>query len=131
MIVQSDQPASVAEYLGLRDAAGMGGYPEKAARIGLAQGLHGTWFRDAEGQLVAMGRLIGDGGCFAQVTDIAVHPDHQRQGLGTQVMAALMDWAETNLPKGCYMSLIADPGAEHLYAKFGFTERYGMARYLR
>jgi GNAT superfamily N-acetyltransferase len=78
-----------------------------------------------------MGRLIGDGGCFAQITDIAVHPDHQRQGLGTQVMAALMGWAEANLPKGCYISLIADPGAENLYAKFGFTERYGMARYLR
>ncbi|WP_373454357.1 hypothetical protein [Cereibacter changlensis] len=27
-----------------------------------------------------MGRLIGDGGCFFQIVDIAVDPSHQGQG---------------------------------------------------
>ncbi|MFD2882298.1 hypothetical protein ACFTAO_51075 [Paenibacillus rhizoplanae] len=29
-----------------------------------------------------MGRVIGDGGCFFQVTDIAVKPSFQGRGLG-------------------------------------------------
>ncbi|MBF9036883.1 GNAT family N-acetyltransferase [Rhodobacterales bacterium HKCCE2091] len=128
MIDFDGAPASVAEYLALRSAAGLSPYDPDAARIGLSATLHGTWGRDADGALVAMGRLVGDGGCFAQVTDIAVRPDRQRQGLGRAVMTRLMDWAGANLPAGCYLSLIADPGAERLYESFGFELRTGMAR---
>ncbi|MBV7393906.1 GNAT family N-acetyltransferase [Mameliella sediminis] len=124
----SDRAASVDEYLGLRAAAGMGAYTPEAARIGLANGLHAVWLRDEAGRLIGMGRLVGDGGCFAQVTDIAVHPDWQRRGLGGRIMTALMDWAAGQLPSGCYISLIADPGAEALYQKHGFDFRTGMAR---
>ena len=67
-----------------------------------------------------MGRVVGDGGCNFEVVDIAVHPDYQRQGLGTLVMAAIMSYIETNAPKSAYVSLIADNHASALYAKFGF-----------
>ncbi|MEM9756707.1 MAG: GNAT family N-acetyltransferase [Pseudomonadota bacterium] len=127
MIAESTRAATAEEYTELREVAGMGVAPVATARIGLAGTLHAVWLRDEGGALVAMGRLIGDGGCFAQVTDIAVRPDLQRRGLGTQVMTGLMTWARANLPTGCYVSLIADPGAEHLYAKFGFTSRHGMS----
>lgn len=40
---------------------------------------------------MAMGRIIGDGGCFCQVVDMAVLPSYQGQGLGAPIMAALMD----------------------------------------
>ena len=130
MIAPSDRAASVEEYLGLRRAAGMGDFPAENAAIALSATLHGVWFRDPEARLRAMGRLIGGGGCFAQITDIAVDPDYQRQGWGTKVMQTLMTWAERELPRRCYVSLIADPGAERLYEKFGFGLRTGMARYL-
>ena len=32
--------------------------------------------------VIAIGCLIGDGALFLQVVDIAVHPAHQRKGLG-------------------------------------------------
>ena len=121
--------ASVAEYRALRDLAGLGEFSEHASEVALRNTLHGVWLREG-GDLVGMGRLIGDGACFAQVTDIAVHPAFQRMGLGTRIMAGLMTWASENLPSGCYISLIADPGAEHLYEKFGFSSRNGMARTL-
>lgn len=124
----SDRPASIEEYLTLREDAGMGGYKFEAAQRGLANGLHGVWLRDETGRLIAMGRLVGDGGCFAQVTDIVVNPEFQRRGYGKRIMTALMDWAEGNLAEGCYVSLIADPGAEALYEAFGFEYRTGMAR---
>ena len=67
-----------------------------------------------------MGRVIGDGGCFYQVVDIAVHPDYQRQGIGFQVMARLMEQLRSNAPASAYVSLIADGEACRLYEKFGF-----------
>ena len=124
----SDRPATVAEYRGLRDATELSAFSEDASKQALDRSLHAVWMRDAEGALIAMGRLIGDGACFVQVTDIAVHPDHQGQGLGTQIMQALVTWMDAHLPQGCYVSLIADPGAERLYEKFGFEPRNGMAR---
>ncbi|MBT8460712.1 MAG: GNAT family N-acetyltransferase [Boseongicola sp.] len=122
----SEAPASVREYCDLRDASGLGAFPEENARIGLSNTLTGVWLRE-EGPLIAMARIIGDGGCFAQVTDVAVHPDFQRQGLGAKVMAEILKQAHERLPKNLYLSLIADPGAENLYVKFDFEPRHGMS----
>ncbi|MEL6644444.1 MAG: GNAT family N-acetyltransferase [Pseudomonadota bacterium] len=123
----SDSVPSIAEFRGLRVAAGLSDFGEEATRISLSNSQHGVWLRDT-GTLIAMGRLIGDGGAFAQVTDIAVHPNWQRQGLGHRIMTELMAWADANLPTGAYISLIADAGAERLYERHGFTHRTGMAR---
>lgn len=120
-------PLSVEEYLELRRLAGMSAFSPEAARIGLLNSLCIVTAK-ADGQLIAMGRMVGDGGGFAQVTDVAVRPSHQRNGLGTGVMTRLMAWADSNLLRGCYISLIADPGAEDLYEHFGFQARTGMSR---
>lgn len=69
-----------------------------------------------------MGRLVGDGGCFFQVTDIAVDPDHQGRGLGKLIMAGIMEYVDSELPKTAYVSLIADVPANKLYEKVGFAE---------
>ncbi len=100
----------------------------EATEIALRNTLHAVWIRDEAGQLVAMARLSGDGGCFAVVTDVAVHPEVQRQGLGLRVMRTLMQWADENLPSGTIISLIADEGADALYRKVGFELRTGMLR---
>ena len=123
----SEGPLSVEEYLELRHLAGLSAFMPDAARIGLANSLLIVTARHA-GELVAMGRLVGDGGVFVQVVDIAVQPRFQRKGLGKALMSRLMKWSDNNLRRGCYLSLIADPGAEALYAQFGFQSRYGMAR---
>ena len=67
-----------------------------------------------------MGRIIGDGGCNYEIVDVAVHPDHQRQGLGYQIMEALMEYIYEYAPESAYVCLIADHGAPALYKKFGF-----------
>jgi GNAT superfamily N-acetyltransferase len=113
--------ASVEEYLHLRAAAGLSPFSAEAAK----KGLKGTVFSALvlhEGAAVGMGRLIGDGGCFFQVVDIAVHPDHQGRGLGKAIMQAIMDHVKGELPPSAYVSLIADVPANTLYEKFGFME---------
>jgi ribosomal protein S18 acetylase RimI-like enzyme len=109
------------DYLHLRETAGLTPFSRGAAEIGL----RGTVFAVvvvADGQAIGMGRLIGDGGCFFQVTDIAVHPDHQGRGLGKSIMAAIMEYVNTALPKTAYVSLIADVPANKLYEQVGFKE---------
>lgn len=108
-------------YLRLRERAGLGGYDPEAADIGLKNSLFGVMLFDGD-QPVGMGRLVGDGGLFVQVTDIAVLPDYQGRGLGKRIMAALTDHIETELPASVYVSLIADVPANRLYGQFGFKE---------
>ncbi len=110
---------SPAEYLRLRAAAGLSPFSAEAAEMALPQTLFAVVL-ETDGQAIGMGRLIGDGGCFFQIVDIAVDPAHQGQGLGKRIMAALMDHVAT-LPKGAYVSLIADTPADRLYAQFGFA----------
>lgn len=80
-----------------------------------------------------MGRVIGDGGCFLQIVDIAVRPDYQGQGLGKVIMNELMDYLKRETPADAYVSLIADQPADKLYLKYGFryTAPDSLGMYLR
>jgi len=122
---------SVDEYRHLRGASGLGAKSVEASALGLPN----TWFGvlvASGGETVGMGRIIGDGGCFFQVVDICVLPEHQGRGLGKRVMAALTAEMEARMPEGAYVSLIADGEARRLYAQYGFAEvmpeSVGMAR---
>jgi GNAT superfamily N-acetyltransferase len=77
-----------------------------------------------------MGRIVGDGGCFAQVVDMAVAPEWQGQGLGRGVLEKLLGWAENHLPACCHLSLVSAPAAEPLYRDAGFERCLGMDRYV-
>ena len=111
---------SVADYRRLREITGLSPKTQEAAEAGLPN----TWFAVTvhhAGRVVGMGRVIGDGGTAFQITDIAVEPEHQGNGLGKQIMGALMTHIQAHAPASAYVSLIADGEARHLYAKFGFA----------
>ena len=109
------------DYCRLRADAGMAPRTLDAAQRGLPNTLYGVSLL-LDGEVVGMGRVIGDGGCFFVVVDIAVAPALQGQGLGKRIMAALDDWLRANAPPSAVVSLAADGDAKHLYAKFGFVE---------
>ena len=109
------------DYCRLRAEAGMATRTLEAARRGLPNTLYGVSLLH-DGQVIGMGRVIGDGGSFFIVVDIAVLPAHQGSGLGRRIMGALDDWLRANAPPSAVVSLVADGDAKHLYAKFGFVE---------
>ena len=117
--VVEDRPPSVDEYVRLRVEAGLSAKTPEAARLGLANTWFGVTVRTG-GEAIAMGRVIGDGGLFFEVVDIAVHPAHQRRGLGRRVMEALMAHLEAHAPPSAHVMLLADGPAHKLYEKFGF-----------
>jgi len=107
------------DYRRLRVESGISAKSLEAAQLGLPNtwfGVHIIWGEET----VAMGRIIGDGGCFFQVVDICVSPLHQRKGLGKRIVSALMNHFRAHAPDSAYISLIADGGAKHLYAQYGF-----------
>ena len=125
----SDEVPGVGEYVELRRITGIGPRSAAAAAAGLKGGLHAVTGRE-RGRLVAMGRVVGDGGTVAHIVDVCVDPGWQRQGVGSEVMTRLMEWCGANLPDSCYLSLIADPGSYALYRRHGFEIRTGMGRRL-
>ncbi|WP_416292520.1 GNAT family N-acetyltransferase [Paenibacillus illinoisensis] len=113
-------PPTAAEYLALRQIAGLSAMSKEGAEIGLPNSLFAVCLRDGD-ELVGMGRVIGDGGCFFQVVDIAVHPDVQGRGYGKLIMSEIMKYLREHVPARGLVSLLADVPADRLYSQFGFT----------
>lgn len=128
----------VATYCHLRAASGL--TPVTEAQAGAS--LDGSWFGcyisysgpnpsptsgtgsetgSDSAVIVAMGRIIGDGGWYFH---IAVLPEHQRKGLGDVVLKRLLGRIEEgDIPAGKkFVSLLADPPGRRLYAKNGFVD---------
>ncbi|WP_409027764.1 GNAT family N-acetyltransferase [Janthinobacterium sp. SUN098] len=110
---------SIATYQQLRVAAGLSAKTAEAAAKGLPNSLFAVQVLHGD-EVVGMGRVIGDGGCFYQVVDIAVLPAHQGKGLGKLIMREIRQFIDSDVPESAYVSLIADGQAQDLYAQFGF-----------
>ena len=118
-----DGVPSTADYLDLRLRTGLSPKTEEQAEAALG----GSWaachvVHETTAQAVAMGRVIGDGGWYFHVVDMAVLPEHQRRGLGSAVLSHLLDEIRSRAPSGAYVSLLADEPGRPLYARHGFVE---------
>lgn len=123
------------DYVRLRRVSGL--TPRSIEQALLA--IPGSWaichvVDEASGQTVAMGRVIGDGGWYFHIVDMAVQPEHQRRGLGDRMLTELLATIRSAVPVGAFVSLMADPPGRRLYARHGFTEERdastGMALWL-
>ena len=110
---------SIEEYCELREVCGLSEKTEHAAELGLPNSLFATIIRN-HGELIAMGRVVGDSGCNYEIVDVAVHPRFQQRGFGYKIMQAIMEFIAENAPPSAYVSLIADNYSPKLYSKFGF-----------
>jgi predicted N-acetyltransferase YhbS len=68
-------------------------------------------------KLVGLARVVSDGVYASMLHQVGVHPDYQRQGLGSElVRRCLARFAHTH-----FMLTIDDPAHASFYARFGFT----------
>ncbi len=72
-------------------------------------------------EVVAMGRVLGDGGWYFHLADIATDPAHQRQGLGRAVITDLLARIDDEAPPDPYVTLLADAPGIALYESLGFV----------
>jgi GNAT superfamily N-acetyltransferase len=87
----------------------------------LEASLAGSWCRisarAADGALVGFVQAISDGIRHAYILKMIVHPDFRRQGIGGRIMEELMAALGEH---GMLPTLVATPGNEGFYARFGF-----------
>ncbi|WP_244563039.1 GNAT family N-acetyltransferase [Paenibacillus uliginis] len=78
-----------------------------------------------------MGRIIGDGACYFQIVDIAVHPSYQEQGLEEMIIKELLAYLANKASKDADILVIADVAKIKMYQRLGFKliypEFYGMS----
>jgi ribosomal protein S18 acetylase RimI-like enzyme len=117
------EPPPADDYLVLRERSGLSPRTREQA----VAGLPGSWaachvVHEPSGQRIGMGRVLGDGGWYFHIVDMAVSPEHQRRGLGDAILGALLDQIRTRAPTGAYVTLLADPPGRPLYARHGFVD---------
>ena len=67
--------------------------------------------------------MIGDGGLFYDIVDVAVVAEHQRRGVGKMIMDRLMSYIEVNARPSSLVCLMANKGIAPFYEKYGFKAR--------
>ncbi len=131
----NDEVPSVADYCRLRAESGLTPRSPEAAAVGLPNTWAAAIVRAGSGEVVGMGRVIGDGGCFFLLVDMAVLPTHQRRGIGDAILTRLLERLRADAPSEAWVTLFADPPGRKLYARHGFTptapQEIGMALHPR
>ncbi|QLG62947.1 GNAT family N-acetyltransferase [Halorarum salinum] len=131
-----DGPPSVDDFVRLREVAGMAPRPREGVERGLGNSVYAVHAVETAGSgsnsavdgtagagpdgTVGMARIVGDGGSVYHVCDMAVHPDHQGRGIGSEMMEAVMAFVDADAPSGAYVNLMAD--VDGFYERFGFAE---------
>lgn len=105
---------SVEEYRRLVAAVGWKARDVEAIAPALAGSLFAVG-AEIEGNIVGMGRVIGDGGLHYYLTDVVVGPAHQHRGLGSRIVAALTAYVESVPFKNTWVGLFPVEGTAELY----------------
>lgn len=114
---------SAGEYNHLREAVSWHRLPAERAEQGLKNTLYAVAIYDDQ-QLVAMGRIVGDGHIYFYLQDLIVLPEYQHHGLGNEIMERLCKYIDEHAPlkSGAYVGLMMAPGLHDFYEKFGFKD---------
>jgi GNAT superfamily N-acetyltransferase len=113
---------TIAEHRAMFKAVGWTLYAPAAAEISLRNSLFSVVVERA-GTVIGMGRIIGDGGKFFYIQDVAVLPQLQGQGIGTLIMDRLIGWIETHAPHEPFVGLFSTQVEQEFYRRYGFDER--------
>ena len=109
------------DFIRLRIQAGFVEIPVEHARKALRNGLMNV-SAIYNGELVGMGRLVGDGAMYWYLQEIIILPQFQRKGIGTMIVNHLVDYARENSTTGKFTTIggVSAKGKDPFYEKIGF-----------
>jgi len=113
---------TVNEYSYLRELVGWGVPVKEATEVSIEQSLFSVCL-EREGEIIGLGRIVGDGGLYFYVQDIIVKPEYRGLGYSRIIMDEVMKFIKVNAKKGSFVGLFAAKGTEGLYEKYGFVIR--------
>ena len=108
------------DFIRLRIETGFAEIPVEHARKALQNGLINV-SAIYNGELVGMGRLVGDGAMYWYLQEIIILPQFQRKGIGTMIVNHLIDYAKANSITGKFTIIggVSAKGKEPFYEKMG------------
>lgn len=139
MIRLIENDISVEEYLCIRKQVRWAELQEAQAKQAIEKSLFFVKAVDDSGNLIGMGRIVGDGAVICYIQDLVVVPEAQGQGVGTLIIERLIAYVDELREENSTMMLclMCAKGREAFYLKHGFTARPtdalgpGMIQYLR
>jgi ribosomal protein S18 acetylase RimI-like enzyme len=75
----------------------------------------------SDSRAVGMARVVGDGVKYFYIQDVAVHPDHQHQGIGQALLRRSLDRIANRAPSPAFVALFSTDAGAALYESIGFT----------
>ena len=111
------------EYNELRQLAQWPTFDEELIREALANSLFSVAIENETGQIIGMGRVLGDKAIYLHIQDVIVRPQFQRQGIGKLIMNELLQYVDSIGGKTTNIGLMSSKGREKFYKSFGFIER--------
>lgn len=100
---------------------GWGSIDAATARRTLDAAVYTVCLRDGEsGALVGLARVMGDGALYFFLADLIVAPAYRGGGHGETLMRAVVDYFDRAARPGATVTLVAMPGREAFYERFGF-----------
>lgn len=120
-IILVDNILQAEDFVRLRIETGFAEIPVEHARKALQNGLINV-SAIYNGELVGMGRLVGDGAMYWYLQEIIILPQFQRKGIGTMIVNHLVDYAKANSTSGKFTTIggVSAKGKEPFYEKMGF-----------
>lgn len=116
-----DNVLQAEDFVRLRIETGFAEIPVEHARKALQNGLVNVsaLYR---GELVGMGRLVGDGVMYWYLQEIIVLPQFQGRGIGRLIVNHLVEYARVNSASGKFTTVggVSARGKEPFYEKMGF-----------
>ncbi len=139
MIHLVENSLTVEEQLYLRKKVGWNPISRKQSELSIKNCLFHVKAVDDDGNVVGMGRIVGDGAVISYIQDLIVIPEVQKQGVGSMIIERLIQYVESIREKDTTMMLclMCAKGRENFYIKHGFVPRPtetlgpGMIQYLR
>lgn len=109
------------DFVRLRTEAGFADIPVEHARKALQNGLVNVSAL-YHGELVGMGRMVGDGAMYWYLQEIIILPRFQRKGIGTMIVHYLVEYAKAHSATGKFTTVggVSAKGKEPFYVKMGF-----------
>jgi GNAT superfamily N-acetyltransferase len=117
-----EQLPSAEDYNRLRASVGWKTHNLAVVTAALPNSLYGVCAYIGE-DLVGMARVIGDGGLAFYIQDVVVLPEYQGQGVGTQLMNAVMGYIRAHAVENSVVGLMSALGKEAFYTRYGFKTR--------
>ncbi|MCL2638082.1 MAG: GNAT family N-acetyltransferase [Oscillospiraceae bacterium] len=115
---------SYTDYKALRDSVGWREVSERQFNISVKH-THFMVAVKADEKIIGMGKVIGDGGYYWNISDLIVLPEYQGKGLGREINERLLKFIDDSAMNGEYVAvhLASAKGKEPFYEKFGFKTR--------